>query len=68
MLQFRPGGPFYRESDVGWVFRRGSKHVCFARDVQVGDLLPNCEIRDDLDHSIRVLIQVKEIVQIPPTF
>jgi len=62
MLQFRPGGPVYNENDVGWVFRNGRKSICLARDVRVGDLLPNCDIYDEVDHSIRVLIPVTEIV------
>lgn len=64
MLQFRPGGPLYDENDVGWVFRNSWKFVCRAQDVRVGDLLPNCELFDEADPTIRVLMPVREIVEV----
>lgn len=66
VLQFRPDGPFYDANDIGWIFRDGRQHVCLAQDVRVGDLLPNCDIRDEMDDSIRVLIPVNEILEVRP--
>ncbi len=66
MLQFRPGGRLYEENDVGWVFRGGRKFVCRAREVQVGDVLPDCDVFDERYHSIRVLIPVKMILDVQP--
>ena len=68
MLQFRPSGPFYVEDEIGWVLRNGQPHICVAREVQLGDMLPNCDVRDEADASIRILIPVTRILQAPPRF